>query len=61
MDSRDWKILKVISEERSLTKAAERLFISQPSLTYRLNKMEKEFGVKILNRFSSGVSFTIQG
>jgi len=61
MDSSDWKTLKIINEERSLTKAAERLFISQPSLTYRLNKLEKEFGVTILNRHSNGISFTLQG
>lgn len=61
MDSRDWMILKTINEELSLTKAAERLYISQPSLTYRLHKLEKEFEVTILNRFSDGVSFTYQG
>lgn len=61
MDTSDWKILKVINEERSLTKAAERLYISQPSLTYRLNKLEKEFDITILNRHSTGVSFTIHG
>lgn len=61
MDSSDWKLLKIINEERSLTKAAERLFVSQPSLTYRLNKLEKEFGVAILNRHSNGISFTMQG
>lgn len=61
MDNSDWIMLKTISEERSLTKTAERLYISQPSLTYRLNKLEKEFGVTILNRHSNGVSFTIPG
>jgi DNA-binding transcriptional LysR family regulator len=61
MDSNDWVILTTINAERSLTKTAERLYISQPSLTYRLNKLEKEFGIKILDRHSSGVSFTIQG
>lgn len=61
MDTNDWIILKTISEERSLTKTAERLYISQPSLSYRLNKLEKEFGVTILNRHSTGVSFTTQG
>lgn len=61
MDSRDWLILNIIDEERSLTKTAERLFISQPSLTYRLNKLEKEFDVVLLNRYSNGVSFTPQG
>lgn len=61
MDNSDWIMLKIIGEERSLTKTAERLYISQPSLTYRLNKLEKEFGVTILNRHSTGVSFTIPG
>ncbi|MTI54694.1 LysR family transcriptional regulator [Geosporobacter ferrireducens] len=61
MDSNDWIMLKTIRKEHSLSRTAERLFISQPSLTYRLNKLEKEFGVKILNRHSNGVSFTIQG
>jgi DNA-binding transcriptional LysR family regulator len=61
VDTNDWMILKTINEERSLTKTAKRLYISQPSLTYRLNKLEKELGVTILNRHSTGVSFTIQG
>ncbi|MGE5631080.1 MAG: LysR family transcriptional regulator [Caulobacteraceae bacterium] len=61
MDSRDWIILKTIKEERSLSRTAERLYISQPSLTYRLNNLEKELGVKILDRHSNGVSFTYQG
>ena len=61
MDSRDWQILKLIDEEKSLTKTAQRLFISQPSLTYRLNKLEKEFNTPLLNRYSNGVTFTPQG
>lgn len=61
MDINDWIILKTISEEGSLTKTAQHLFMSQPSLTYRLNNLEKEFGITILNRYSSGVSFTMQG
>ncbi|AOT72544.1 LysR family transcriptional regulator [Geosporobacter ferrireducens] len=61
MDSMDWIILKTIDAEKSLCKTAERLYISQPSLTYRLNKLEKEFGIKILNRHSNGVSFTTKG
>lgn len=61
MDSRDWQILKLIDEEKSLTKTAQRLYISQPSLTYRLNKLEKEFNTPLLNRYSNGVTFTPQG
>ena len=60
-DSRDWRILKTIAAESSLSKAALRLHISQPALTQRLHKLEDEFDTIILNRFSNGVSFTENG
>ena len=61
MDYKDWAIFKILAEEQNLTKTAERLFISQPALSYRLQNLEKELGVKILNRYSNGVGFTPQG
>lgn len=61
MDSKDWEILKIVAEEKSITKAAERLYTSQPALTYRLKNMEKEFNTKILIRTSSGILLTSQG
>ena len=61
MDEKDWHILQTINEEKNLTKAAERLFISQPALSYRLQNLEKDFGVKLMNRHSNGVFFTPQG
>jgi DNA-binding transcriptional LysR family regulator len=61
MDSLDWRMLETIAEEKSLTKAAQRLYISQPSLTYRLKRLEDEFKTKILNRDSKGVTFTASG
>ena len=61
MDDKDWIILKTISEEKNITKAAERLYLSQPALSYRLKNLEKEFGAKIVIRNTSGVVFTHQG
>ncbi len=61
MDYKDWVILKTINKERNLTKTAQRLFTSQPALTYRLQNLEKDLGIKILNRHSNGVFFTPQG
>lgn len=61
MDEKDWKILQTIYKERNMTKAAEQLYISQPSLTYRIQQLEKEFGVKILSRRKRGVDFTTEG
>lgn len=57
----DWNILKVIREEKSIRKAAERLYISQPSLTYRLNQLEKQFETQLFARTSKGVEITPQG
>lgn len=61
MDDKDWIILKTISEEKNITKAAERLYISQPALSYRLKNLEKEFGAKIVLRNTTGIAFTPQG
>ena len=61
MDEKDWRILKTIAEEKNITKAAARLFISQPALTYRVKKIEEEFGARVFSRVPSGVVFTQQG
>jgi DNA-binding transcriptional LysR family regulator len=61
MDNKDWLMLRTISEEKNITKAAERLYISQPALSYRLKNLEKEFGAKIVLRNTTGVVFTHQG
>ena len=61
MDEKDWRIIKVVAEEQNITKAAKRLFISQPALTYRLKGIEDAFGAKILARLSHGVVLTPQG
>lgn len=61
MDDKDWLILKTISEEKNVTKAAERLYMSQPALSYRLKNLETEFGTKIVLRNTTGIVFTHQG
>jgi DNA-binding transcriptional LysR family regulator len=61
VDDKDWRILKTIAEEKNITKAAARLFISQPALTYRLKNIEEEFGAQVVSRVPSGVIFTPQG
>lgn len=61
MDEKDWLILQAIYEEGNITKAASRLYISQPALTYRLQQMEESLGVKIIVRGKKGVKFTQEG
>ena len=50
-----------ISEKGSMNKAAEALFISQPSLTLAMKDLEKEIGITIFRRSSRGVELTNEG
>ncbi|TVY11686.1 LysR family transcriptional regulator [Paenibacillus cremeus] len=61
MNEKDCLMLQFISEEQNLTKAAERLFITQPALTYRLQQIEKDFGVPIITKNTRGVKLTPEG
>ncbi len=51
----------VISETGSMNKAAEILYIAQPSLTSAMKELEKELGITIFNRSGKGVSLTADG
>ena len=51
----------VIAETGSMNKAAEQLYIAQPSLTSAVKELEKEIGITIFNRSGKGVSLTADG
>lgn len=51
----------VISETGSLNKAAEILYVSQPSLTGSMQELEKELGITIFHRSGRGVTLTNDG
>lgn len=50
-----------ISEIGSMNKAAEKLYISQPTLTSAIKELEIETGITIFNRTNRGVSLTSEG
>ncbi len=50
-----------VIEEGSITRAAERLHMSQPPLTVRLKALETELGVELLSRHGRGVEPTAAG
>ena len=50
-----------ISEIGSINRAAEKLYISQPSLTSAIKELEKELGIVIFNRTGRGVTLTAEG
>ena len=51
----------VISETGSFNKAAEILYVAQPSLTSAIKELEKETGIIIFNRSGKGVTLTSDG
>lgn len=55
------KYVITISETGSMNKAAEQLYVSQPSLTSSVQELEKEIGIKIFNRSGRGVTLTNDG
>ncbi|MFD6443170.1 LysR family transcriptional regulator [Peribacillus sp. NPDC060186] len=61
MDEKDCMMLQYISEEQNITKAAERLYITQPALTYRLRQIEKVFGVPVITKNGKGIKLTQEG
>ena len=54
-------IIKVLAEERNMRKAAERLFLSQPALSQRLQSIEKEWGEQLFIRSQKGLTPTPAG
>lgn len=53
--------LMVIAETKSLNKAAEQLYMSQPSLTSAMKELERELGITLFYRSGRGVTLTADG
>lgn len=61
MDQNDVKLLITLGKELNLTTTAEKMFITQPALTYRLKALEKELGANLFVRKSTGLELTPAG
>jgi DNA-binding transcriptional LysR family regulator len=55
------RIIKALASEHSFTRAAEILFISQPSLSKQLKALENRLGVLLINRTNNKISLTDAG
>ena len=52
------KTFIIVAEEKNMTKASERLFITQPALSTKLKLLEDELQVELFNRTSKGMELT---
>ncbi len=55
------KYFSVVVEEGNITKASEKLMISQPAVTRAIKELENSLGVKLLERSKKGVVPTNEG
>lgn len=55
------KYIITIANEGSLSKASEKEFISQPSMSAMLKDLETEIGIKLFTRTNRGLTITTQG
>ncbi len=61
MNLRDLKYIIAIAETQRFGKAAERCFVSQPTLSGQIKKLEEELGVTIFERSNRSVEITPVG
>lgn len=61
MQLTELRMLVVLSEEMNMRKASERLFVSQPALSQRLQSIEKSWGFQIFIRSQKGLTLTPSG
>ncbi|MGE4276690.1 MAG: LysR family transcriptional regulator [Lawsonibacter sp.] len=57
----DWQIIVTLHKTHNITKTAELLFISQPTLTKRIQVIEDELGIPLIVRSRRGSEFTPEG
>lgn len=56
-----YKVFYFVAVEKNLTKAAQRLFISQPAITQSVKKLEEQLGYSLFYRTKHGMNLTEAG
>lgn len=55
-----YKIFLYLYEERSISKTANRLYVSQPAVSYSLKELESQLGYTLFYRNSKGIEPTLE-
>ena len=63
MDNRDFNLYKIfltLYELKSISKTANKLYVSQPAISYSLKELESQLGYSLFYRNSKGIEPTIE-
>lgn len=61
MGLRQLRIFTEVYQEKSITKAADKLHIVQPSVSLTIKELEEEYGIKLFDRIGRGIFVTETG
>lgn len=61
VDTRLLRYFVEVAAEENLTRAAERLYVSQPALTKQIRQLENQLGVLLFTRSRNGMTLTAAG
>ena len=61
MDEKDYELLLDLNRTKNITKTAQELYMPQPAITKRIQKMEEELQCTLFLRSKKGILFTPAG
>lgn len=61
MTSKELMYVKTVADEKSISRAARKLFMAQPSLSQSIQRIEETLGTPLFNRTTRGLTLTFAG
>ena len=55
------RVFRIVAEELSFTRAAERLFLTQPAVTMQVKNLEEDLGLRLFDRTGQKIALTPAG